>query len=363
MARVFLVHTPYHLLLASSIALSDQGRDDVLFVYRDFDFDSFYLKRSYRLFSEVIILGGNLDRNNSSLVSKILFQRVCARNIKLIRRLFERKDVTSVCVFNDQRVENQKAIQFCARSSTCEVSYAEDGSAVYSSASSSPTFFDSAKQGLKRIIYNLDDSIHSSMLGSNKSIDKRIVLFSELVRKELGNAPFEEIGTEDFVQAILFLFGQAIESVDPIEDSAVIFLDLFDFIYPQLHGYMNLLERIVAHYGALGKKVYMKYHPRESSLYADSLIKRWKTIHLINKEIPSEAVICRCRHDCAVIASISTSLLAASKISDRLLRISLMNLLDMEDKGLESAFSKLGVALPRKFEDLEDLITRQFSDS
>ncbi len=361
MASVFLVHTPYHLLLACSIALSKQDKENTLFVYRDFDFDTTYLEQPARLFSEVIILKGNLDHGRSNLFNKIIYQKDFFRNIRFIRGLFERKDVTSVYVFNDNRVENKKAMQFCAKSNSCRISYVEDGSAVYSSNSDSPRIKDIVKLGLIRFFYRLDNfSGHSSVLGSNTLIDERIVLFSELVRKELSTGPISEISSEKLIESINFLFGSSIDRMCSMENSVIVFLDLFDFAESFLGKYMILLERIVDHCESLGKKVYMKYHPRERNLYAKILLDKFEKVYFIDKEIPSEAVISKCHQRTAIISSVSTSLITASKISDSILRISLMNLLNIEDKGLKSAFLKLGVSIPGKFEDLERLLTDFF---
>lgn len=358
MISLFFVHTPYHLLLASGIALAKKNSNtNVLVIYRDFEFDDSYFEKSASLYRKTLVLFGNLDHSKSGLLGKLSYQRLFFRNIRRIKELFRKEGVAKIYVFNDQRVENKKAMQFCTDSRNCKVTYVEDGSAVYSSSSSPRKHANSIVQEMKRIIYCLNEPADSSaILGSSKLINEQVVLFPELVRTELTKRKVTELTAEELTASIRFLFGSVIDKIDSLEYSVVIFLDLYDFVSCFIDRYMAVITSIIYLCKNMNKTVYVKYHPREEKKYASHLQSFSERVYFIDKTIPSEAVNCKCERKVIFIGSLSTSLITASKISKDVLRVSIMKLLSLEDKNLRMVFERLGVMIPENQEELFGLI-------
>lgn len=184
MNSIYVIHTPYHLLITCGLAISyDCSNEKYLVIVPDFkDATVFYqsiIGWKDNPFTEVILLSGvyNVKFGNTIKTMK--------SNLKTINQLFRTKikDYGSSYIFNDGRVEGQ-LIAYLNYTKNGSNFYVEDGSAAYNCYVQPDINF------YLKIIYKLIYGSwyeHVRILGMYKYIDRIMVFRPDLIRKELQN--------------------------------------------------------------------------------------------------------------------------------------------------------------------------------
>jgi hypothetical protein len=197
MTNLFIALTPYHVLLAHAVAVDFGERDEnVLVCLCDFG-SADVLLRVIELdagspFSSVVCLPGVYAVKGT--VKKALVVRNSCRSIDL---LVARLRPHRIYVFNDRRPESQVALYRGKAASGAVGVYVEDGANAYSS------FSFGRRHGIDRFAQKLvfgpwrEDV---DVLGTSRWVEKVLVLFPELIRRELRNRPVDQIGVEALYQ-------------------------------------------------------------------------------------------------------------------------------------------------------------------
>lgn len=255
MENLFLVHTPYHVVLASGIA-STLLKDDIniLVIFRDFDTNSIDINALSSVFKQIIILEGNLDIKNNSIAK---FMRVIQnkKNIYKIKIITNKYKFKSLYIFNDAIITDKKTMSLTNKNNKCKIIYVEDGAEMYSSAYILNNYLDLIKWRIKKWLYKLGEYGNEvKMLGTSNNINIHMALFPQLVRKEFKDKTIEEISEEQLREGIYKVYKNYIDTVNFFDDSVIIFLDIFEYIKPIKDKYIKIIEKITQLCSDLGKK-------------------------------------------------------------------------------------------------------------
>jgi len=362
MKNLFVAHTPYHIILSTGIASTTAKNDtNVLIIFRDFDLNFIDIENLYSSFQEVIILKGNFDFNfdNNNIFSKIKMFLENKNMINKLKKVIEIYKFEYLYLFNNNKILDKKIIQLTSINKIRKIIYVEDGSASYSSSFFEYSIGDIIKLKLKNLIYNLreyGDIVR--VLGEVYYIHSRMFLFPELVRSELKKGTIKEIRSEQLRNGILKTFGKHMNNIPKISDSAIIFLEHYEFVKSLEDKYISMVKDIIEICNNLNKKVYIKYHPRETNYYLSNILSEFNNLHFIEKGIPSEAILLNIKKKSVIISTISTSLITASKLSKNSLKISLLDFLKVNDNNLKLSYEKLGIKLPRNNKEMEEILKR-----
>lgn len=359
MNNLFLVHTPYHIILASALAieLPLNSNNNVMLLYNDFSLDNLNLSRFYELFSSVTILAGNSDIKKTVVPKSLQAYQLFIRNMKIFRRITENICFSSVFVFNNLRPENIRIVEETHQKNKGKIVYVEDGSAAYSSSENSAGIRRTLKSLVKAKIYGGSLVDHKqAVMGLGSSITHCAAIYPELVREELKRKSIQEIKTSRICEAAKTIFRDDINGLLVPEQSIIVLLDLYSSITPIIYKYTQVLEIVFALSSSLGIPVLFKYHPRETSSYVESMKEKFDNAFEVKRTIPSEAVFLALNEKSVVISSTSTSLITLRKIRPEILGISTMLILGLNDESLKKVFSAIGLSLPLSVSELSTII-------
>ena len=348
MRKIFVAHTPYHLLLSVSL-IQKYGKDikKTLLVHKDFTIENNVMENLNEIFDAVYVI----QSNNKYCDDKIFTNYY--NKLKLITSIKHLIDFThydEIFIFNDNNVIDKKIIQLAKSSSNCVVNYVEDGSAAYNGIiSQKRNLINLSKAYIKKVLFGLKEyGSFVDVIGANNYIDKVVVMFPDLIRKELQTKCICGIDKKHFIEGIDVLYKDELTKINLPNNSVVIFLDLLSFVQSLDVNYIGLIERMILHYKDLGKNVYVKYHPRETNYYLKNSAFSYK---LIDNSIPSEVLMRFCNNNTDVIASISTTLLTATLFEENIRPISFIKLLNYDDKNLQDVFMKFDIFMPQSISD------------
>ena len=107
--NIFLAFTPYHYLLAYSVALEHRENDNVLFVISEFsgakEITKLMKNSSFNVFTDVICLPG--ANKNENVFKKIFARR---NNTIFLKKFIFKNDIKKVFVGNNERIEAQATL-------------------------------------------------------------------------------------------------------------------------------------------------------------------------------------------------------------------------------------------------------------
>lgn len=355
MNNIFLVHTPYHLMLSVGFAKQLVEQDNFLIIFEDFDVSSVDINNFSHLFKKIEILQGNLTLKNINIFKKIYLYHI---NIKKLKKLIKKRDFDKAFTFNNNFILDQKTFELVNRKQRCKVIYIEDGSAAYNqSYNECDNLKKQVKLFIKKVIFNLKNYGQGvSVLGSNNYIDELFVLYPELIREELSEKKVKKITNKQFSDGVKLVYKNFFDQIEISRDSIIIFLDKYEFVKTIQKNYFYILEMIIEYSKEKSKNVYFKYHPREEKEFIKLLKLDYRNIFFIKKEIPSEVVGYSLLGNNIIISTISTSLLTINKIiEDKSFIISLIKLLNLETE-IINTYSKLNFSVPNNIDELKKIM-------
>ncbi|PTV93032.1 hypothetical protein C8C76_15613 [Halanaerobium saccharolyticum] len=355
MNNIFLVHTPYHLMLSVGFAKQLVEQDNFLIIFEDFDVSSVDTNNFSHLFKKIEILQGNLVLKDINIIKKIYLYYI---NIKKLKKIIKKRNFDKVFTFNNNIILDQKIFELVNQKRKCKVIYIEDGSAAYNqSYKECGNLKRKVKSLTKKAIFNLNDYGQCvSILGLNNYIDELFVLYPELIREELREKKVKKITDTQFADGAKLVYKNLFDEIEVSRNSIIVFLDKYEFVKTIQQNYFYILERIIEYSKEKNKDVYFKYHPREEKEFIKLLELDYKNIFFIKKEIPSEVVGYSLSGNNIIISTTSTSLLTINKIiEDKSFIISLVKILDLETVIIK-AYSKLNFSIPNNIDELKKII-------
>lgn len=303
---LFIVHTPYHLLLSLTMARPD----DTIMVVNDFDRSEHLIKMVRKSYGgslkAIVSMPGRKDAD------EILWRRVIIsrRNKKYINKYIESGKVSKLFIFNDRAYEGQYAA-FQAKKRNIEVIYVEDGLAAYVTANQIKT--NHIKTAILKILFGFHHE-NITILGTSSFVNEVMCFFPEkaippLRQKKLLPIDLDAFGhlRGDFV----------IEATSGIqEDIDCIFVlphsEILTSNGPRLEDLDASIKSMMQSIISTCEHVAIKYHPRQTTNFLGD----YPGLEILPNNIPLELIFLRLRNKGIryVIGPISTSLYTAKLI-------------------------------------------------
>lgn len=365
MNNIFVAHTPYHLILDSGIADEEYKEDNnCLIVFKDFDVNEIAWHSLRKCFNKVILIESRYKEGKPAFIGKY-FNNIIS-NLKMIGEVKKKIDgckVDNLFIHNDYHIVDKKIMQLANIKGNCNLIYIEDGSAAYNSgilARRKKLYL--VKWKIKKVLYSLGEYGYSvETMGSNSIFKECRVVFPEYARKELKKKNIKEISKEEIERGISIVYPTSYNN-DCINNAVVIFLDLFSFIEPKKNQYIYIIEEIFDICKRLGLKIYIKYHPREKNRYLEFLKSKFNNINEIKQGRPMETIYNNFGKKSVAVSSVSTGLITLEKISKETMKISIKNMLDMEDEHISDIFSKINVLVPNSLNELTLMLEENLNE-
>ncbi|MFX0548804.1 polysialyltransferase family glycosyltransferase [Hathewaya histolytica] len=357
MKNLFLVYTPYHLILATTIVIGQNCEEqNDLIIMNTFDTNKLDLNSINFIFNRVVIV--DKKNNLESFVEKIKNNLLIINQIKVC---IKETKYNYVYLCHDDTPIDQKTIDICLRNnSQCKFIYLEDGSFCYcdyETIKPKGKIQQSIKEVICKTVFGIKDAYEFiEVLGTHSKLDHLRLLWPEFARKELKSKPIHEIERELLLSSINKVYSNKFKDVHIKNNSIIILLELFDARVMDFKKYSDLIYNIVNYSKMANINVYIKYHPREVNRYMD-YIKKEEYIIFLDKDAPAEVLCSKALDKKVYIISLkSTSLYTLIKMSNNIKVISLINVLGFKDNNFTVFFNKLGMIMPSSFEELcEDL--------
>lgn len=353
MKNLFIIHTPYHLLLSIAIILDKKLYDNEVLIYDDLHINNLDIDKLSKIFMHIIYYNKKNNNNYYSFIEKlknIYFNRLRKKKIRTLINF----DYKQVFIFNDSIIETQYIIDKSYKNS--DIIYVEDGSVIYLDS------FKLNKNGSiifklkKYLLYGFDYEYIYNAYGIHSKINKKMVTWIDLICNDFktDGKPITEIKKSALIDSITYLYGDMIKLLKLNEDKHIILIILehVDFFKRNdninITDFENYIEFILSNLSSY-YDIYFKYHPRDNSKYLQSLSEKYK-INFIEKDIPVEVFYMN--NEAYVLSITSTALFTAKKILDNSNVISLCKLLYLKDLDIINKFEKINIKLPSNGKEL-----------
>ncbi len=287
--NIFIAFTPYHIFLASMIALTRFENSNILIVIKDFSADKIIRAlNSSKIFAEVITLPG---------LYKQEFQRNTLRknNAKSIGALINKyNSIDTLFLGTDTRIETQSAAYKVKKIfKNAVVAVLEDGGDFYKSNA-----MEVPSKGFWRTLHSklvFGDWYEYVKIGGLYSITEEVyAIFPQLVRDEIRIKKILPIECEvciqneyqKFIENYWNIFWGEKEKLQKVDGILMIAYSEYTNHYPR---YKELIREICKKAAQKGMRIGIKYHPREEIKDYCNL-GAMKNIYFLEEEISAENI-------------------------------------------------------------------------
>lgn len=362
MRSLFVVHTPYHLIMSVGLCKQYKTLKSDILIYKDFNIDTIDIQVLKSEFHNVYLYNKNKYILSKPKINIPRIQTIYRNKskTKCIKSLIKKK-YNKIFVFNDSFVETQYLINRNLVHKNGEIIYVEDGSNAYMQTIKYENDNKFKFRVKNYLYYGFQYENLGRTFGIHSKIKKRKVLWPSIVRDEFkqDNKVLEEIKKEVLEYGINVCYKNLINKIDREEDKVIILLEHLEFFSINkdisLLRYKEIIDKIVSE--LITKTIYIKYHPRDSSNYLKDIIDKNFNVKIIENSEPAE--IYYISNDISVIAIFSTTLFTAAKILPQMNIISLGKIMNIENKELSDKLVKIGVRMPENYNELIFLLKKQ----
>ncbi|WP_137286129.1 polysialyltransferase family glycosyltransferase [Halorussus salinisoli] len=354
MKSLYIAHTPYHVLLASTLAASaEEDRERHLVSVLDSDMAE--LLRSLELdedppFDHVYSIPGTLDTTGrrGELRKKV--------NSLRVRRYVNCERPDELYTFNDHRPESQAA--FDALGDDVRRIYVEDGTAAYARF---PPADEWTRLGyLKAKLFYGPWRRNPRLLGTTDWIDEVRLVFPDHALPEVRANPVVPIPRESvLVLADADWFRRYVEQsgVDETLDrlDALVFVTHSNYV-GDISNYVELLETLVDRLTERGFRVGLKYHPREKQKAFEF---DRDDVEVLSRGVSAEVLYVADPTLDFVVGGMSTALLTARWLLDDATVVSLTEVLQQSNRELPDVFERLGIHVPESRSEVAQVPIRR----
>lgn len=332
--NLFIVHTPYHILLATSISQSNEYIDDYneIFINNTFGIKEREVNKLRKIFKKVHVLNNLSDLSEVySLIGNKKYKRIFVNNESEIKTQY---------ILNNNLIKSG------------EIIYIEDGTANYLNLKMKALDNKVIERYSKLLNIELENLM---ILGSYSKIKKRYFLYPYLVRKELLDSKESlEIDGYMLTNAINLFYG-FLECGEEYNKNVVIALENSEFFNDEydMYNYIKVINKIIVELDKNKIKVYIKYHPREKKRYLESYINYSRYIEYIESSQAIEKYYKL--KNLYLISMKSTCLISFCKIFGKERAICINNLFNKNNDDIVEIFKKLNIYLPN---DINGIINK-----
>lgn len=331
--NLFIIHTPYHILLAISICLSHKYIDceNEILINNSFSCEKWLIDRLKCIFKKVYIHESN--------------EPEIPEDIENIYKNFKNKLYDNIFVNNESEIKTQFIINYNLKENG-KLIYVEDGTANYRNLEKEKINTVNTRYYLDYVQMYVESS---SILGTHSRISEGYFIYPELIMKELkNNRVLNSVDCNLLKDAIkliypIYDFGKDEFILIALEHS--FFAQLFSY---NLDEYINMIKNIMIELNKIGKKVYVKYHPREKKEYIDFDFESCN-VSILDKNLAIESIFCK---NMILISLRSTSLVTFSKLFTPKKAICIQNLIEDSENELTDLFKEIGMEFPSTIDEL-----------
>lgn len=352
---LIIAHTPFHIVLAHSIAREHPDFKADIFIVGDFA-DSELLTECLKesgehAFAGIFHLPGNYGLPKPD--DEIFVRR---KNVGVLKKHLADTHIDKLLTFNDNQAESQAAYFFASRKNENTVWAAgEDGGGLYG---------DFRGRELSKDVIDWYRRYYGSwwkpavILGENPSIAQIWATFPNLIRPELKDKEICAVPREHVLElkksgwplAFFTKIGGSLETVGEADSLAVLAHSDFSKLHP---NYALTVDACISILNLAGHRFAYKLHPRENddaALPADE-----KNAVIVPKSFPVELLFLMLPRPLRCIIGDQTSaLMTARWLSESTKVYSLAALLYSRDERLMESFVSAGIIKLSDFSDLQE---------
>jgi hypothetical protein len=350
---IYIVATPYQTILATIIAAyMDKNPNKILIVSPHF---KNYKKIFNALtnwdknpFSDIEYLEDRSDYSTANKMSRIF------KNLGRIRKIMRGKKGIHGYLLSIGQPENMLLAHLIKKSGGSNT-YVEDGSMVYCERKLMKNPFH--RKIIKRIIYGSWYIMGDSELDP-KAVNDALLLHPELIAhrpegiklRKIPNEYFKFLESDGYIRLLMKEFG--LEKMGALD--AIIVAPYFNSLgSEESKTLIGIYSRIIEGFSRKGKRIVVKYHPRESN---KDILKVEGKFEVLPQALPLEVAFYNLKDNGVVIGDTSTALYTAKIIKPAGASISIMNLARIQVGILASFLEACGVAMPKTMDELESAL-------
>lgn len=362
MNSIYIVYTPYHLLIACGYASKyDDANEKYLVIVSDFANAERYFDAVSHWdscpFITIDLLPGRYNCKKHTVL-QVLLNR--ANGIR-VQKYFN-ENITAGCtayIFNDANIEGQVAALENKKLGGCNI-YMEDGFAAYGSGRL--PHLDKTHHLLAKLIYG-DWYQNVEVLGKSAHIDRVMVFHPNSIRSELKSTRVSQLPRDILTKLDLGLRAKILKNLN-----AEVTRHQYDVLIILPHSSyarrLNILNvkrvysGLIKEMKKLNYSVGIKYHPRETeSNYLG--IDVASDVSILPQDIPIEVLFCG--NDGIippkfVIGDSSTGLITARIIlGEKTVILSVSSIIDLNTQ-ISNVFEKMDIIQPKTLDELRNYI-------
>ena len=335
--NLFIVHTPYHILLATSVCLRKENIncENSMFINDTFGCDEQLVENLKCIFKKIYI---QKNDGTGNLVEDIPY----------IENYLSDNVYDNIYVNNDSEIKTQFIINHKLKKHG-KLTYIEDGTANYRNFMHDKEHKKSDVSRYYTPVLNMYIET-SQFIGTNSRIDEGYFLYPNLVMSQLkDNMRCYSLDCNFLKDSIKIIYSKYNLKDD---DFILIALEHSEFVYYNteydLNIYIDVIKNLIYYLSSLGKTIYIKYHPRETNKYLNFDFDKYRVI-ILDKSLPIESLFCE---NMILISLRSTSLVTFSKLFTPEKAICIQNLLVNFENNLTYLFKNVGVFFPNTLDEI-----------
>lgn len=359
--NLFLVYTPFHILLALGIASSKRDEENHLVVVRNFaDPEKLIGVVSgwgNKPFKNIISLPGDYDFvKTSKLMERWNRYYGVGRCCRDILSYAVKSGINEFYLFNEERPQSLCLLDYVSRRRMMKAYCGEDGAVTYNN------YFGSKNWNYLfwgKLFYGAWWK-NVPVAGTSDIFESIYVLYPNLVRPELQDKKKERIPLEGIFELstqgnLVNYFANYDLALNVLSDLEAIILLPNSVILNKEPDYREIMIKLIEVFRARGKSIAVKYHPRDANIDFLSL-RQQPNVHILNPAIPVEFIFLVSKKLKFVVSDSSTTLMSALWALNDCRVISLGELTSRKDQRFNTVLNSLGVLLPKSFKEVENIL-------
>lgn len=322
MKQLFVCHTQYNLVLAIGLA----SNQDDLILFEDFLLTDELKQKLESYFQRTLFLKGNYPKQTLSGKQKL--QKISDDN-KSIKAFLDKYE--HIFIVDDMCIQEMYIMKLTYRKNPAvEMSWLEDGTNSYfinsfvSEGMGATPFRRFIRKHVFSFLYGLYGFYDlDEFMGVHFRLTSIYVTYPDCVRKELSGKIKYEITSAQMEKGMRFMYESEPLKMEP--KSYLIAMDMLSTYGDSIDKVNKAVSHIVQTAQESGKKVYCKYHPRETEE-----LNALKNVEQLNSKVGIESyLINTTSKDITLVGFKSTALQVAKKMNFNV--ISLIRSIDDPD--------------------------------
>ncbi|MCK4588020.1 MAG: hypothetical protein KAU29_11780 [Gammaproteobacteria bacterium] len=353
---IYLVSTPLHFLVASSLAIRNKEEQLPHLIFIDqkiVDSHPYYLCEKKWKDSPFIVKGilkgvGGLPVSEKLKKRKDIFKKMAS--------IVNEVKPCKIYVGNDRRIEFQYAMHLASLNNEVEGIYMDEGIFTYVGRKESDSFKDKIIDNyLKKIVYG-NWWKNPPTIGASEWVSEAYVAFPQHVHRLLKHKKLNHLGSSYFAASEFKELSNIIVKHFSINPEELEKLDMLitlphESVMARIEGYSSNIASLVERLSRAGKNIGIKYHPRNSD--PDFLgLKEVEGVWLIPDGAAFECFLPILKK-CIVVGDMSSTLLTTRWQRPDLKVIAIENKTSAYFHQFEPLFGSLGIEI-RSAENIVD---------